>query len=200
MNMNDLSERLFRTLSHPTFLAMKGLANEVPIFIQTYDPAREDAVRRMVDGLASRLQSTGLILKSLDLFKLVLDELEDEGILADLLENEKTYDKCELLDTLQNYSDPQTHLIPRLIREIGGDDTQLTLITGPGRIFPFLRTHTILESLQPAMLRHPVVIFFPGEYSQDPAGGSHLRLFGSIPSPRINNPYYRATNLDQYCL
>jgi hypothetical protein len=200
MNMNDLSERLFRTLSHPTFLAMKGLANEVPIFIQTYDPAREDAVRRMVDGLASRLQSTGLILKSLDLFKLVLDELEDEGILADLLENEKTYDKCELLDTLQNYSDPQTHLIPRLIREIGGDDTQLTLITGPGRIFPFLRTHTIRESLQPAMLRHPVVIFFPGEYSQDPAGGSHLRLFGSIPSPRINNPYYRATNLDQYCL
>jgi hypothetical protein len=154
----------------------------------------------MVDGLAGRLQSTGLILKSLDLFKLVLDELEDEGILADLLENEKTYDKCELLDTLQNYSDPQTHLIPRLIREIGGDDTQLTLITGPGRIFPFLRTHTILESLQPAMLRHPVVIFFPGEYSQDPAGGSHLRLFGSIPSPRINNPYYRATNLDQYCL
>jgi hypothetical protein len=200
MNMNDLSERLFRTLSHPTFLAMKGLANEVPIFIQTYDPAREDAVRRMVDGLAGRLQSTGLILKSLDLFKLVLDELEDEGILADLLEHEKTYDKCELLDTLQNYSDPQTHLIPRLIREIGGDDTQLTLITGPGRIFPFLRTHTILESLQPAMLRHPVVIFFPGEYSQDPAGGSHLRLFGSIPSPRINNPYYRATNLDQYCL
>ena len=200
MNMNELSERLFRTLSHPTFLAMKGLANEVPIFIQTYDPAREDAVRRMVDGLASRLQSTGLILKSLDLFKLVLDELEDEGILADLLEHEKTYDKCELLDTLQNYSDPQTHLIPRLIREIGGDDTQLTLITGPGRIFPFLRTHTILESLQPAMLRHPVVIFVPGEYSQDPAGGSHLRLFGSIPSPRINNPYYRATNLDQYCL
>jgi hypothetical protein len=200
MNMNDLSERLFRILSHPTFLAMKGLANEVPIFIQTYDPAREDAVRRMVDGLAGRLQSTGLILKSLDLFKLVLDELEDEGILADLLEHEKTYDKCELLDTLQNYSDPQTHLIPRLIREIGGDDTQLTLITGPGRIFPFLRTHTILESLQPAMLRHPVVIFFPGEYSQDPAGGSHLRLFGSIPSPRINNPYYRATNLDQYCL
>jgi hypothetical protein len=200
MNMNDLSERLFRILSHPTFLAMKGLANQVPIFIQTYEPAREDAVRRMVDGLASRLQSTGVTLKSLDLFKLVLDELEDEGILADLLEHEKTYDKCELLDTLQNKSDPQTHLIPRLIREIGGDDTQLTLITGPGRIFPFLRTHTILESLQPAMLRHPVVIFFPGEYSQDPDGGSYLRLFGSIPSPQINNPHYRATNLDQYCL
>ncbi|MFZ4594971.1 MAG: DUF1788 domain-containing protein [Verrucomicrobiaceae bacterium] len=200
MNMNDLSERLFRTLSHPNFLAMKGLANEVPIFIQTYEPSQEDAIRRMVDGLVGRLRSTGITLKSLDLFSLVLDELEEHDILDDLLKGESDSEKVEILETLQNYSDPKTHLIPRLIREIGEDGAQLTLITGPGRIFPFLRTHTILESLQPAMLRHPVVIFFPGEYAQDPAGGSHLRLFGSIPSPRINNPYYRATNLDHYRL
>ena len=50
------------------------------------------------------------------------------------------------------------------------------------------------------MLRHPVVIFFPGEYTQDLDGGSHLRLFGSIPAPVINNPYYRATNLDRYAI
>jgi hypothetical protein len=200
MNMNDLSERLFKTLSHPNFLAMKGLANEVPIFIQTYEPSQEDAIRRMVDGLVGRMRNTGITLKSLDLFSLVLDELEEHDILDDLLKGESDSEKVEILETLQNYSDPKTHLIPRLIREIGEDGAQLTLITGPGRIFPFLRTHTILESLQPAMLRHPVVIFFPGEYAQDPAGGSHLRLFGSIPSPRINNPYYRATNLDHYRL
>lgn len=198
--MNHLPDRLFKILSHPNFLAMKGLANEVPIFIQTYEPSEEDAVRKMVDSLAVRLRNKGLTVSSLDLFRLVLDELQDEGLLEDLLRDEATFEKRELLDTLQNYSDPQTHLIPRLIREIGGEETQLTLITGSGRIYPFLRTHTILESLQPAMLRHPVVIFFPGEYVQDPAGGSHLRLFGSIPSPRINNPYYRATNLDHYRL
>ena len=200
MNMNDLAERLFKTLSHPNFLAMKGLANEVPIFIQTYEPAQEDAARRMVESLALRLQSTGITLKSLDLFSLVLEELEEHNVLEDLLRDETGYEKRDLLDTLKNYSDPQTHLIPRLIRTIGDDGAQLTLITGSGRIFPFLRTHTILESLQPAMFRHPVVIFFPGEYAQDPTGGSHLRLFGSIPSPRINNPYYRATNLDHYRL
>ena len=179
---------------------MKGLANEVPIFIQAYDPAAEDAVRRMVESLVARLKNTGITLKSLDLLSLVLDELEDHHILEDLLRDEATSEKIEMLETLQNFSDPQTHLIPRLIREIGEDGVQLTFLTGPGRIFPFLRTHTILESLQPAMLRHPVVIFFPGEYVQEPGGGSHLRLFGSIPSPRINNPYYRATNLDQYRL
>ncbi len=200
MNMNDLSERLFKTLSHPNFLAMKGLANEVPIFIQTYEPSQEDAIRRMVDGLVGRMRSSGIILKSIDLFTLVLNELEECQVLDDLVRDEASSQKVEILETLQNYSDPKTHLIPRLMREIGEDGAQLTLITGPGRIFPFLRTHTILESLQPAMLRHPVVIFFPGEYAQDPAGGSHLRLFGSIPSPRINNPYYRATNLDHYRL
>lgn len=200
MHTDDLSERLFKILSHPNFLGMKGLANEVPFFIQTYEPAREDAIRRMVGSLAIRLQNTGITLKSIDLFTLVLEELEENGILADLMQDEAASEKIEVLETLQNYSDPKTHLIPRLIRAIGDDGVQLTLITGSGRIYPFLRTHTILESLQPAMLRHPVVIFFPGEYAQDPSGGSHLRLFGSIPSPRINNPYYRATNLDHYRL
>ena len=200
MNMHELSERLFKIFSHPDFLAMKGLANEVPIFIQTYEPSQEDALRRMVESLSIRLQNTGITLKSLDLFELVLEELEEHNILSGLLEGEATWQRSDVLETLQNYSDPKSHMIPRLIRAIEGDGAQLTLITGPGRIFPFLRTHTILESLQPAMLRHPVVIFFPGEYTQDPTGGSHLRLFGSIPSPRINNPYYRATNLDHYRL
>lgn len=198
VSMNNLSERLFKILGHPNFLSMKGLANEVPIFIQTYEPAHEDDLRRLVEGLAARLRNHGITLRLLDLLELVLEELEENQILDDLLRHEADSQKAEVLETLQNYSDPKTHLIPRLIRAIGDDGTKLTLITGPGRIFPFLRTHTILESLQPAMLRHPVVIFFPGEYVQDSIGGSHLRLFGSIPSPAINSPYYRATNLDYY--
>jgi len=196
--MNDLAERLYQIISHPNFLSMKGLANEVPIFIQTYEPANEDSTRRMVESLVIRLRSGGVTVKSLDLFNLVLEELQENGILEDLIRDEPNSEKAEVLETLQNYSDPKTHLIPRLIRAIGNDETQVTLVTGSGRVFPFLRTHTILESLQPAMLRHPIVIFFPGEYVQDPGGGSHLRLFGSLPSPRINNPYYRATNLAHY--
>jgi hypothetical protein len=199
-NMNDLSERLFQILGHPDFLSMKGQANEVPIFIQTYEASQEDAARRMVDSLVVRLRNSGVVVKALDLFDMVLEELEDHHILPALLRDEATFEKIEILETLQNYADPKTHLVPRLMRAIGDDGTQLTLITGSGRIFPFLRTHTILESLQPAMLRHPVVIFFPGEYDQDPNGGSHLRLFGAVPSPKINNPYYRATNLAHYRL
>lgn len=191
-------EKMVHILSHPDFLSMKGLANEVPLFIRTYDPAKEDGARRLVDSLAARLRNKGITLKTLDLFSLVLEELEEHGLLDDLVRDEPTFDKAELFETLQNYSDPATHLIPRLVRAMGDDGNRLTLLTGAGRVFPYLRTHSILESLQPAMLRHPVIIFFPGEYAQDPDGGSHIRLFGSIPTPKINNPYYRATNLDHF--
>ena len=199
-SINQLGERLFTILGHEKFLTMKGQANELPIFIQTYDAALEDAARRMVESLAGRLRNTGINVKTVDLFELVLQELEEADVLDSLVQDEAQFERIEVLETLQNYSDPKSHLVPRLLRAIGTDGTQLTFLTGSGRIFPFLRTHTILESLQPAMLRHPVVIFFPGEYDQDPIGGSHLRLFGSIPSPKINNPYYRATNLDQFRL
>ncbi len=198
-DLHTLAERLFKILSSADFLAMKGLANEVPIFIQAYEPVQEVGVRQMIDGLTSRLRSKGLEVKTLDLFTLVLEELEEHELLNDIMENEASWEKVELFETLRNYSDPQTHLIPRLMKAIGHDN-QITLLTGVGRVYPFLRTHTILESLQPAMLPHPVVMFFPGEYTQEVGGGSHLRLFGTHPSPRIHNPYYRALNLDHYRL
>lgn len=198
--IDELAERLFEILSKPDFLAMKGLANEVPIFIQTYEPKDEDALRRMVSGLANRLRSAGIVVKTLDLLDLVLEELEAEGLLDDILKYEAEWERADVLETLQNYSDPKSHLIPRLVKAIETDGTQLTLITGPGRVYPFLRTHNVLESLQPAMLHHPVVIFFPGKYIQDPDGGSHLQLFGSQTSPRMTTPYYRASNLDHYRL
>lgn len=196
--MNALAERLYKIFGNPDFLAMRGLANEVPIFIQTYQPAEEDALRRMVESLATRLRNGGTTVQTLDLLELVLDEMAAHDVLEPLLSGEPGWERADVFETLQNYSDPKSHLIPRLMEQIGGEETQLTLITGPGRVYPFLRTHTILESLQPAMLAHPVIIFFPGEYEQDPNGGSHLRLFGSVPSPRITNPYYRAMNLASY--
>src|SRR4051812_36534511 len=104
MNMHDLSERLFKILGHPDFLGMKGLANEVPIFIQTYEPAQEDAMRRMVESLGSRLSNSGITLTTLDLLTLVLEELEEHHILEELLRDEASSQKVELLETLQNYS------------------------------------------------------------------------------------------------
>jgi len=198
--MSDQSERLFRILSNPDFLSMKGLANEVPIFIETYEPQDEDEVRRMVGHLATRLRSSGVSVAVVDLFDLILDQLEEEGRLQQILEREAAIGKRKLMDLMSNLADPKTRLIPRLMTAVGADGVQLALLTGVGRVFPFLRTHTILESLQPAMVRRPIVMFFPGEYVQEANGASVLRLFGSMASPPLYRPYYRAFNLAHYRL
>lgn len=189
-----LDQRLRRVLTNPSFLAMKGLAKEIPIFIQTYDPSEEDDLRQIVKGLLQGLKQEGLRVSHVDLFELVIQILEEKGYLDVLLQDESSWAKSDLFDTLQNVSDPAKELVPKLMEEIGATP-QLTLITGSGRIYPFLRTHSIIEALQPEMVKHPVVIFFPGDYSQDAEGGSYLRLFGTTPNTKIENPHYRATNL-----
>ncbi len=196
--MADQSERLFRILSHPHFLSMKGLANEVPIFIETYEPQDEDKVRIMIDHLATRLRTHGVSVAVVDLFDLILEQLEEEGRLQPILEKERSIGKQKLLDMMSNLADPKTRLIPRLMKKVGDDGVQLALLLGVGRVFPFLRTHTILESLQPAMVKRPVVMFFPGEYRQEENGASVLRLFGSQATPPLYRPYYRAFNLAHY--
>jgi hypothetical protein len=198
MPLSDIAERLFDLFRDPGFLSMSGQANEVPLFIQTYEQADHDGMMRLLDSLIIRLQASGMAIQRIDLFELVLQELEECGILGDFLRDESSFEREDVLETLRNYSDPKTYLVKRLAPVFENADIQLTLITGSGRIFPFLRTHTILESIQPIMVQHPVVIFFPGQYEQDRNGGSLLKLFGTIPSPTIVNPYYRATNLSHY--
>lgn len=194
--MNQTFDRLFEILSSPRFLRMEGLANEVPIFIKPYNVAEEEGVAPMIRSLGQRLKSAGIKVAEIDLFELLLEELKEEGLLDDLIQDETTFGKEELLETLKNYADSRTRVVPRLVEIMQQTGNQMTLVTGVGHVFPFLRAHTLLDSIQPAMMRHPLVMFFPGEYQQMPGVGSQLRLFGTLPA----KGYYRAFNLDHYQL
>ncbi|EHO19073.1 hypothetical protein HMPREF9466_01865 [Fusobacterium necrophorum subsp. funduliforme 1_1_36S] len=56
------------------------------------------------------------------------------------------------------------------------------ILTGVGKVFPIVRTHTILNNLQNILEDTKVLLFFPGEYTS-----TDLRLFGFE-----DNNYYRA--------
>ena len=47
-SVSGLDKRLQQVLTRPEFLEMRGVAKEVPIFIQTYSPADEDQLRVVV--------------------------------------------------------------------------------------------------------------------------------------------------------
>jgi len=194
--MTDLPDRLFNILSSEKFLTMQGLANEVPIFIQAYDVADEDRVASGIKSLAQRLRNAGIKVAEVDLFRMLIDVLRDEDLLDCLIEDETTFAKADLFDTLKNHADPKSHLVPRLVSEMQSADVKITLLSGVGHLFPFMRAHTLLDSMQPAMVQHPVILFFPGEYNQIAGLGSQLQLFGSMQA----KGYYRAFNLDHYRL
>lgn len=194
----DPVESLFAKLSNPDFLSMKGLSGEVPIFIHAYEATAEDEARRTADALATRLRHQGISCAKIDLFDLVLEQLAEEGRLDRLLEKEAQIGKAKLFETMVNLTDAKNRLVPRLMRRLESEDAKLSILVGVGRVYPFLRTHTILDSLQPAMMRQPVVMFFPGHYTQEQGIGSQLRLFGSLPAPLLYRPYYRAFNLAHY--
>ena len=175
---------------------MQGLANEVPIFIQPYDVREEDHESSMIRALAQRLRTSGIKVAEVDLFRLLLEELKEEGLLDAFTDEDAGYDRQDLLRDLKNYADPKSRIVPRLLQIMQEDGVQLTLVSGVGHIFPFLRAHTLLDSIQPVMMHHPLVMFFPGEYIQTPGLGSQLRLFGSLTA----KGYYRAFNLDHYRL
>ena len=62
----------------------------------------------------------------------------------------------------------------------------MLFLTGVGKIYPFLRSHKILDSMQSIFEDIPVVLFYPGTFD-----GNSLSLFGEF----LDGNYYRAFNL-----
>ena len=62
----------------------------------------------------------------------------------------------------------------------------VVFITGIGKCYPILRSHTVLNNLHQVIDNVPVVLFYPGNYD-----GQELVLFGEIK----DDNYYRAFKL-----
>ena len=62
----------------------------------------------------------------------------------------------------------------------------IVFLTGIGKVWPIIRSHTILNSLHSIIEDVPLVMFFPGEYD-----GLELKLFSEIK----DDNYYRAFQL-----
>ena len=88
--------------------------------------------------------------------------------------------------------DPEKHIVPEIRRRIDAEtDLDILVLTGIGRVFPFVRSHNILNNLQVAVSGFPVLLLFPGEYRQMASAGSSLVLFDML----TDDQYYRAKNI-----
>lgn len=184
-------EHLFKVLSSGRFLRMEGLSNEVPFFIYPYDPEDALVVAESRQRIIRRLANAGVVVREINLYELSVQILKDRGVWEDLLDLEPGIDKAEFRDGLRSMLDPAEDLAPA-IRELLADGAfDIFFLTGIGEVFPYIRSHNVLNNLQSVVTGKPMLMFFPGRYEQSETLGSSLVLFGRL----HDDQYYRAKNI-----
>lgn len=190
----ERAEHLFKVVTSQRFLSKQGLGNEVPFFICPY-PA-EEGLSMNEDRLAlvTRITHAGVAVLDLSLYDLSLGILEERGILDQILEIERDTDKREVRELLQSVLDPKANLIPRIGEAIEATPHDVIFLSGVGEVYPYIRSHNVLNNLQSTAKDKPTVLFFPGSYTHALATGASLDLFGRL----HDDKYYRAFNILNY--
>jgi len=191
--INERYEHLIKVISSQRFLKIEGLMMEVPYFICPFKPDEYHPMMQLIAQLIKQLENKGLHVLEIDLYETSIELLKRRGKWIEILDKETQLSKKSLLQTLQNLFEPKKYLIPAIVEKMKEADFDVMFIKGIGEVFPFIRSHTILENLQSAIKDKPVVMFFPGDYLQTENGSTSLVLFGKLP-----NKYYRAFNIYNY--
>jgi hypothetical protein len=165
---------------------MSALGGEIPFYIVPYNPEQENEIAKKTKQLKDRLSRDGISVYEINLFEMILEILEKRGVLDKIISKEKSLSKQKLYKTLQGVIDSETKLVPYIEKLLQEHTSQMLFLTGIGQVFPYIRSHTILNNLQNSIKDRPTVMFFPGTY------GGDLSLFGRLK----DDNYYRAFNLD----
>ena len=194
LTRKERAEHLYRVITSERFLTKQGLGNEVPFFICPF-PAEEGLT--MIEDrldLVERIGHAGVTALDLSLYDISLGLLEERGILEDVLAAETDMEKSELRELLQGVLDVHEHLIPKIAEAIAAQPHDVIFLSGVGEVYPYIRSHNVLNNLQSTAKDKPTVLFFPGSYTHSTATGGSLDLFGLL----HDDKYYRAFNILNY--
>ena len=192
-NIVDKFEHLVKIISNPDFLDCKILCNDIPIFIADYDIAEEDEFLSMQDNLVKTLENKDIKVLSINLYDLVIELLQsNQGDWDWLTSSDRN--KEELLDELKSILSVEESIIPAIAEKMSENEGNyhVMFLNGCGNIFPFLRTHSILNNLH-AYIKKPVIVFFPGKSISRGSPYAAFNLFEKIDEGND----YRATNIFQ---
>jgi hypothetical protein len=170
---------------------MQGLGNEVPFFICPFRVEESVEMERLQRQLINRLEHAGIRILEINLYDLSIEILRERGIWNQILEVEETVSKDQFLELLQGVLDPETHLVPAIAARLAESEFDVLFLSGVGEVFPYIRSHNVLNNLQSTAKEKPTVMFFPGAYTHSLESGASLDLFGRL----HDDKYYRAFNI-----
>jgi hypothetical protein len=178
----DLEDRMISISS----LTRYGTANDLKFYIFDYNPKDELLIRKETKKLKSRNPD----ILEFDLYEMMLDIINEEGYLEDIQRMESDYEKDlllrEVFQPLLSVEENANNFLDKFKNGVEDDGQSIILITGVGKAFPIIRSHTILNHLQSIFRRNPVVMMYPGRY--EIKNTMTLKLFERLD----DDNYYRA--------
>ncbi len=187
-NITAKFDHLYKVISSRSFLNKEALGGEIPFFISAYDAKQELAVKDAIKRLKNKLETSGISVLELNLYDLVCEILEEKGGMEKMFRIEKAKSKEKFLRALQSSLNIHEVLMPKIKAKIEANRAKVYFLTGIGLVFPYIRSHNVLNNLQNIAKESPTIAFFPGDYD-----GHTLKLFGLLK----DDNYYRAFNIEK---
>lgn len=180
--MEDVEVRLDKLkylIQQSDFLEGKGLSNEVNIRIFCYEPKEEMIIRHFLKQIKNDSLNCNVI--SYDLYEVFLEICKDKRILDRIPALEEKRGKEFIRKQFEKSCDAKT-----FASKMQYEDHKIVdviVLSGIGKVFPFMRVHSLLEAMQPLFNDVPIVVLYPGDFD-----GHYVKLFNKLKA----NEYYRA--------
>ena len=186
-------DEIIPKITDKSFRENKGLGNEISYYIFDYEPKYELLVRDHIEFIKQKISDeySDINIKEFDLYEIILEVMNKKGYLQKNIEMEKKKGSKYVFNAIRKslrLTLKNDMVLDYIVNRVEPND--IVFITGVGKAWPIMRSHTVLNNLHNAIDQVPVVMFFPGEYD-----GLELILFNEIK----DDNYYRAFQLiDKY--
>ena len=184
-NLNSRLDQIIPKIKEDKFIEGRGLGNEISFYVFDYEPEGELVVRDYIKHIKREFdyEGTNRRIVEFDLYKMLIEITKEKRIFDRIFEMEERQGKDALFKALTTFAKPEVFL-QKINEQM--QDHNVVFITGVGKVYPLVRSHSSLNNLQEVLDKIPVIMFFPGQYD-----GQSLQLFSRFK----DDNYYRALRL-----
>ncbi|HEX04449.1 MAG TPA: DUF1788 domain-containing protein, partial [Bacteroidetes bacterium] len=144
-----------------------------------------------IGNLSKQLRQNGVRVLEINLYDLAIEMLKSRDVWDRIVAKEPSISKPQLRELLQGLLDVERHLVPAIADKMRSSEFDVLFITGVGEVYPYIRSHNVLNNLQTVAKEKPTIMFYPGSYTHSPEAGASLDLFNKL----HDDNYYRAFNI-----
>ena len=174
-------DKLDKMFKNNDFQSNRGISTQIGVYIFAYPPKDEIIVQKFVS--MKKTNESDYIIYEYDLYKIFLKICDEKRILKTISSLEEKKGKDFILSQLSKVTTPEVFI--NEISKLDYKSGDIILVTGVGKVNPFMRVHALLEKSQNLFPNTPIVVMYPGSYD-----GHELHLFN-----KFSANHYRSFNL-----